>query len=80
MSDTFISLSTFSYFIAAIRCPAPVVPLNGRLVEDATPGIYGVGAVIQFSCSERHQLVGEASIVCIESGVWSHPSPFCEKL
>ncbi|XP_046671380.1 locomotion-related protein Hikaru genki [Homalodisca vitripennis] len=62
----------------AIRCTPPVVPLNGRLVEDATPGIYGVGAVIQFSCSERHQLVGEASIVCIETGVWSHPPPFCK--
>ena len=64
--------------VSAVRCPAPQVPPQGRLVEDESGGEYGVGSVIQFSCRPGHTLVGEGSIVCTESGVWSHPPPLCE--
>ncbi|BES98737.1 Sushi domain (SCR repeat) [Nesidiocoris tenuis] len=62
---------------AAVRCPAPKVPDNGRLVEDENGGEYGVGSVVQFSCEAKHSLLGEGSIVCTESGEWSQPPPTC---
>ncbi|XP_055601086.1 locomotion-related protein Hikaru genki-like isoform X2 [Uranotaenia lowii] len=67
----------------AIQCPQPLVPINGRI--DGTSGLntfgqrrYAVGALVTFSCTEGHMLVGEASIVCTETGFWSHPPPFCK--
>ncbi|XP_037907250.1 locomotion-related protein Hikaru genki isoform X1 [Hermetia illucens] len=65
----------------AIQCPQPLVPLNGRI--DGTSGSsshrkYAVGALVTFSCTEGHILEGEASIVCTETGFWSHPPPFCK--
>lgn len=68
----------------AIQCPQPLIPLNGRI--DGTSGLntfgrnnrYAVGALVTFSCTEGHLLVGEASIVCTETGFWSHPPPFCK--
>ncbi|XP_037044885.1 locomotion-related protein Hikaru genki isoform X2 [Bradysia coprophila] len=65
----------------AIQCPQPLVPINGRI--DGTSGSashrrYAVGALVTFSCTEGHLLVGEASIVCTETGFWSHPPPFCK--
>lgn len=76
---TFLSLPSHS----AIQCPQPLVPINGRI--DGTSGLntfgqrrYAVGALVTFSCTEGHLLVGEASIVCTETGFWSHPPPFCK--
>ncbi|XP_058818397.1 locomotion-related protein Hikaru genki-like isoform X3 [Topomyia yanbarensis] len=67
----------------AIQCPQPLIPINGRI--DGTSGLntfgqrrYAVGALVTFSCTEGHLLVGEASIVCTETGFWSHPPPFCK--
>lgn len=65
----------------AVQCPQPLVPINGRI--DGTSGSashrrYAVGALVTFSCTEGHLLVGEASIVCTETGFWSHPPPFCK--
>ncbi|XP_067012252.1 locomotion-related protein Hikaru genki [Anabrus simplex] len=61
----------------AVQCPPPMSPLNGRLVEDGTR-YHKVGSAVQFACNERHQLVGENTVVCTESGQWSHPPPFCK--
>lgn len=71
------------YIHIAIQCPQPLVPINGRI--DGTSGSashrrYAVGALVTFSCTEGHLLVGEASIVCTETGFWSHPPPFCKYL
>ena len=59
------------------------MPVNGKI--DGTSGLssfgprkHAVGALITFSCSEGHSLSGEASIVCTETGFWSHPPPFCK--
>ena len=67
----------------AIQCPQPSVPVNGKI--DGTSGLnnfgpkrHAVGALITFSCLEGHSLSGEASIVCTETGFWSHPPPFCK--
>lgn len=71
----------FSFTLKAIQCPQPLVPINGRI--DGTSGAnyqrrYAVGALVTFSCTEGHSLVGEASIVCTETGLWSHQPPFCK--
>ncbi|XP_075165100.1 locomotion-related protein hikaru genki isoform X2 [Haematobia irritans] len=62
----------------AIQCPTPVAPLNGRIGgTNVNQRRLIVGALITFSCNEGHTLVGEPSIICTESGLWSHPPPFC---
>jgi len=78
-----IILFLYLFFEIAIQCPQPLVPINGRI--DGTSGSssishrrYAVGALVTFSCTEGHLLVGEASIVCTETGFWSHPPPFCK--
>lgn len=66
----------------SIQCSQPLVPINGRIDGTsitATHRKYAVGALVTFSCNEGHLLVGEASIVCTETGFWSHPPPFCNK-
>ncbi|XP_011296123.1 locomotion-related protein Hikaru genki isoform X2 [Musca domestica] len=63
----------------AIQCPTPVAPLNGRIGgTNMNQRRLTVGALITFSCNEGHTLVGEPSIICTESGLWSHPPPFCK--
>lgn len=64
--------------ISEILCPPPVVPLNGLLIEDSSPGRHVVGSVVQFSCGQKHQLIGKPSMVCTENGTWSHSTPYCE--
>lgn len=41
-------------------------------------GRYAVGSLVQFACRGAHALEGEASIICTETGYWSHPPPFCK--
>ncbi|KAJ8916886.1 hypothetical protein NQ315_013354, partial [Exocentrus adspersus] len=65
-----------------IKCPPPIVPVNGHLRQLEAPGMdggrYTVGSLVQFACEGVHYLEGEASIICTESGFWSHPPPFCK--
>lgn len=65
----------------AIQCLQPPLPSNGKI--DGISGSFGqkryaVGALLTFSCNEGHRLEGEGSIVCTETGFWSHPPPYCE--
>lgn len=68
------------FLVLEILCPPPVVPLNGLLIEDSAPGRHVVGSVVQFSCGEKHQLIGKPSMVCTENGTWSHTTPYCEHI
>ncbi|KAK3927220.1 Locomotion-related protein Hikaru genki [Frankliniella fusca] len=38
----------------------------------------GVGASLRYACHDRYQLIGEPSVVCTETGHWSHPAPTCK--
>jgi hypothetical protein len=65
----------------AIQCLQPPLPTNGKI--DGISGSFGqkryaVGALLTFSCNEGHRLEGEGSIVCTETGYWSHPPPYCK--
>ncbi|KAF4518188.1 hypothetical protein B566_EDAN005913 [Ephemera danica] len=59
-------------------------PANGQILKTGSRlmsnGRYKVGSSVQFRCSESHELMGEPTIVCTETGFWSHPVPFCEYL
>ncbi|XP_018334857.1 locomotion-related protein Hikaru genki-like [Agrilus planipennis] len=65
-----------------IQCPPPVTPLYGHLIQSEAAGMdgerYAVGSLVQFACKGAHVLEGEASIICTETGFWSHPPPFCK--
>lgn len=63
----------------AIYCPGPLIPDNGRLLTETTykDGKYPVGDLISYACNDSFEMVGESSIVCTETGFWSHPPPFC---
>ncbi|XP_043463197.1 locomotion-related protein Hikaru genki-like isoform X1 [Leptopilina heterotoma] len=61
-----------------IICPAPVIPRSGRIIEHAIAKVHKVGALVRFACLPGHQLLGEASIICLENGKWSHPPPICD--
>ncbi|XP_067631269.1 locomotion-related protein Hikaru genki isoform X2 [Eurosta solidaginis] len=63
----------------AIQCSTPVAPLNGRIGgTNLNQRRLTVGALVTFSCNEGHTLVGEPSIICTETGLWSHSPPFCK--
>lgn len=67
------------YNETAIQCSTPVAPLNGRIGgTNLNQRRLTVGALVTFSCNEGHTLVGEPSIICTETGLWSHPPPFCK--
>lgn len=76
-------LSKTVFLVSAIQCPPPVIPVNGHLIQSEAAGMdggrYAVGSLVQFACRGAHALEGEASIICTETGYWSHPPPFCNK-
>lgn len=39
-----------------------------------------IGAVAKFSCNQGYRLIGEASIICHNSGQWSRAKPSCRKI
>ncbi|XP_068083927.1 locomotion-related protein Hikaru genki [Anabrus simplex] len=61
----------------AVQCSPLLRPLNGRVIQDgARP--RRVGSTAHFACNARHQLDGQATVVCTQSGQWSHPPPTCK--
>lgn len=62
-------------FYLAIRCPPPVAPINGRVVDT---GRHLAGDFVQYTCNAGHVVVGEPVAVCTDHGVWSHPTPTCK--
>lgn len=57
----------------ATQCDDPGVPDNGRRVGNN----LDIGSIIYFQCFDGYELVGERSIVCQPSAVWSARGPFC---
>ncbi|XP_059573553.1 complement receptor type 2 [Alligator mississippiensis] len=59
------------------QCPLPPnithAEHSSRDVETFTPGMS-----VNYSCEPGYSLVGEGSIYCTTSGVWSLPLPLCE--
>ncbi|NWY42555.1 SVEP1 protein, partial [Sylvia atricapilla] len=59
-----------------VKCHNPGNPEHGHLYGDA----YTVGSQVTFSCKEGFQLTGATKLICMESGEWSHPIPYCEAI
>uniref|UniRef100_A0A8C3NG23 Sushi, von Willebrand factor type A, EGF and pentraxin domain-containing protein 1 n=1 Tax=Geospiza parvula TaxID=87175 RepID=A0A8C3NG23_GEOPR len=57
-----------------VKCHNPGNPDHGHLHGDT----YSVGSQVTFSCKEGFQLTGAMKLTCMESGEWSHPTPYCE--
>ncbi|XP_074100679.1 locomotion-related protein hikaru genki [Cotesia typhae] len=67
-----------------IICRLPAIPKNTKIIEDRSSSgkkrvrVKKVGSLLRFACLPSHQLIGEASIICMENGTWSHDPPQCE--
>uniref|UniRef100_A0A8C9NBQ1 Sushi, von Willebrand factor type A, EGF and pentraxin domain-containing protein 1 n=1 Tax=Serinus canaria TaxID=9135 RepID=A0A8C9NBQ1_SERCA len=59
-----------------VKCHNPGNPEHGHLHGDT----YSVGSQVTFSCKEGFQLTGATKLTCMESGEWSHPTPYCEAI
>ncbi|NXV57103.1 SVEP1 protein, partial [Molothrus ater] len=59
-----------------VKCHNPGNPEHGHLHGDT----YSVGSQVTFSCKEGFQLTGAMKLTCMESGEWSHPTPYCEAI
>ena len=58
-----------------VDCGAPAPPDHGA--ADSSAGTL-LGATATYSCSEGHELIGDASRQCGSNGQWSGPVPSCE--
>uniref|UniRef100_A0A8C0U6P0 Sushi domain-containing protein n=1 Tax=Cyanistes caeruleus TaxID=156563 RepID=A0A8C0U6P0_CYACU len=62
---------------AELSCPRPPSIANG-LHSGHSWASFPRGVTVSYSCSEGFQLLGNASITCTDSGLWSRPLPRCE--
>uniref|UniRef100_A0A8C0U817 Sushi domain-containing protein n=1 Tax=Cyanistes caeruleus TaxID=156563 RepID=A0A8C0U817_CYACU len=60
-------------------CPRPPSIANG-LHSGHSWASFPRGVTVSYSCSEGFQLLGNASITCTDSGLWSRPLPRCEAI
>lgn len=42
--------------------------------------IWNQGSTAQFRCDVGYDLIGSFSAECLDSGSWSHPTPFCREI
>lgn len=56
-----------------------MIPPYGVILTSpsSTEEKYPVGDLVIYACHKGYEMVGESSIVCTETGFWSHPPPFC---
>ncbi|XP_064894761.1 complement receptor type 1 isoform X4 [Columba livia] len=62
-----------------VTCPRPPNIANG-MHSGQSSGKFSRGVTVYYSCKDGFELVGNASIRCGESGVWSRPLPRCEAI
>ncbi|XP_023801732.1 complement receptor type 2-like, partial [Cyanistes caeruleus] len=62
-----------------LSCPRPPSIANG-LHSGHSWASFPRGVTVSYSCSEGFQLLGNASITCTDSGLWSRPLPRCEAI
>lgn len=59
-----------------------LVDCGKPIVHDKSTKVFGldhsVNARVNFSCEFGYQLVGEYQSICLPSGQWSAPAPFCK--
>ncbi|NXX17181.1 CR2 protein, partial [Podargus strigoides] len=60
-----------------VMCPRPPNIANG-LHSGQSLSKFSLGVTVYYGCKDGYELVGNMSIYCMESGVWSRPLPRCE--
>lgn len=60
-----------------VTCSQPPNIANG-LHSGQSLTKFSVGVTVYYSCKDGYALVGNMSINCTETGVWSRPLPRCE--
>uniref|UniRef100_A0A8C3XDD9 Sushi domain-containing protein n=1 Tax=Cyanoderma ruficeps TaxID=181631 RepID=A0A8C3XDD9_9PASS len=60
-----------------VTCPRPPSIANGLHSGHALPR-FPRGLTVSYSCKEGFELLGNVSITCTDSGLWSRPLPRCE--
>ncbi|NWW78541.1 CR1L protein, partial [Climacteris rufus] len=61
----------------AVTCPRPPNIANGRHTGHSLHK-FSRGVTVSYSCREGYELLGNASITCMDTGLWSRPLPRCE--
>ncbi|NWQ81609.1 CR1 protein, partial [Columbina picui] len=74
LSDSFMGFSPPS---PEVTCPRPPNIANG-LHSGQSSDKFSRGVTVYYSCKDGFELVGNASIRCSESGVWSRALPRCQ--
>ncbi|NWV13030.1 CR2 protein, partial [Ptilonorhynchus violaceus] len=60
-----------------VTCPRPPSIANGQHTGHSSHK-FSRGVTVSYSCREGYELLGNVSITCMESGLWSRPLPRCE--
>ncbi|XP_012639362.2 L-selectin [Microcebus murinus] len=63
-----------------IQCEPLSAPDLGTMGCSHPLANFSFSSACTFSCSEGTELIGEKKTICESSGIWSNPSPICQKL
>uniref|UniRef100_H2Z7B0 Sushi domain-containing protein n=1 Tax=Ciona savignyi TaxID=51511 RepID=H2Z7B0_CIOSA len=58
-----------------IKCSKPAEILKGSL--NSTQLEYSISTVLTYTCISGYEIDGQANLVCLSTGTWSHPEPEC---
>ncbi|XP_061566532.1 sushi, von Willebrand factor type A, EGF and pentraxin domain-containing protein 1 isoform X1 [Cololabis saira] len=59
-----------------VKCQNPGSPEFGHR-EDSN---FLMGSVVGFGCDHGYEMIGSSQLLCLESGTWDHPVPYCRAL
>uniref|UniRef100_A0A8C5SRY0 Sushi domain-containing protein n=1 Tax=Laticauda laticaudata TaxID=8630 RepID=A0A8C5SRY0_LATLA len=60
-----------------VQCQPPPDIQNGTRSNQET-AVFPSGMLVKYTCNPGYALIGEATIQCIDNGMWSFPAPNCE--
>uniref|UniRef100_A0A8C6X9K8 Sushi domain-containing protein n=1 Tax=Naja naja TaxID=35670 RepID=A0A8C6X9K8_NAJNA len=60
-----------------VQCQPPPDIQNGTRSNQET-AVFPSGMLVKYTCNPGYALIGEATIQCIDNGMWSSPAPNCE--
>ncbi|NP_001075821.1 L-selectin precursor [Oryctolagus cuniculus] len=63
-----------------IQCEPLTAPDLGTIDCSHPRAVFGFTSTCTFSCSEGAELIGMKKTVCGSSGIWSSPTPKCQKV
>uniref|UniRef100_A0A670Z9P1 Sushi domain-containing protein n=1 Tax=Pseudonaja textilis TaxID=8673 RepID=A0A670Z9P1_PSETE len=69
----------FSLFPLVVQCQPPPNIQNGTRSNQET-AVFPSGMLVKYTCNPGYALIGEATIQCIDNGMWSSPAPTCEAI